>query len=63
MPLVIWKSLTLTLTQIAKVIQEGGAHIAKVLRMEMPKSRGCPYHCNTSGSLEQAIHCVFLLRF
>ena len=37
--LVIWAS-ALTLTQIAKVIWEGDAHIAKVLGMGMPKTRG-----------------------
>ena len=57
----IFESLTLTLTQIAKVILEGDAHITRVLGMGIPKTRGCPYHCNTPGSLEQAIHCVYPL--
>ena len=39
-------TLTLTLTQIAKVILEGDAHITRALGMGMPKTRGCPYHCN-----------------
>ena len=45
--LVIWVSpvaLTLTLTQIAKVISEGDVLITRVLGMGMPKTRGCPYH-------------------
>ena len=48
--LVIWASpatLTLTLTQIAKVIWEGDTHITRVLGMGMLKTRGYPYHCNT----------------
>ena len=52
--LVIWASpvtLTLTLTQIAKVIREGDAHITRILGMGMPKTRGCPYHWN-SATLE-----------
>ena len=52
--LVIWISsvtLTLTLTQIAKVVQEGDAHITRVLGMGLPKTRGCPYHWN-SATLE-----------
>ena len=49
-PLVIWTSpVTLTLSQIAKLIKEGDAHISRVLRMEIPKTRGCPYHCNTGS--------------
>ena len=42
---VIWASpviLTLILTQ-----KEGDAYITRVLGMGMPKTRGCPYHCNT----------------
>ena len=48
--LLIWASpgnLTRTLTQIARVIWEGDAHVTRVLGMEMAKMRGCPYHCNT----------------
>ena len=41
-----------TLTQIAKVIWEGDVHITRVLGMGMPKTRGCPYHCDT-GLLPQ----------
>ena len=37
--------VTLTLTQIAKVIWERDAYITRVLGMGMPKTRGCPYHC------------------
>ena len=49
-PLVIWTSpVTLTLSQIAKLIKEGDAHISRALRMEIPKTRGCPYHCNTGS--------------
>ena len=47
---VIWASLvtlSLTLTQIAKVIWEGDVHITRVLGIGMPKTRGCPYHCDT----------------
>ena len=45
--LVIWESpLTLTLTQIAKVVWEGDAHMTRVLGMEMLKTRECPYHCD-----------------
>ena len=50
--LVIWASpvtLTLSLTQIGKVIWEENAHITRVLGMGMPKTRGCPYHCNTGN--------------
>ena len=51
--LVIWASpVTLNLTQIAKVIWEGDADITRVLGMGMPKTRGCPYHCDT-GLLPQ----------
>ena len=55
--LVIWAFpvtliLTLTQTQIAKVIWEGDVHITRVLGMGMPKTRGCPYHCDT-GLLPQ----------
>ena len=51
--LVIWASpVTLTLTQIAKVIWEGDVHITRVLGMGMPKTRGCPYHFDT-GLLPQ----------
>ena len=50
-PLVIWTSpVTLTLSQIAKLMKEGDAHISRVLRMEIPKTRGCPYHCNTGSA-------------
>ena len=50
--LVIWASpvtLTLSLTQIGKVIWEENTHITRVLGMEMPKTRGCPHHCNTGN--------------
>ena len=43
---VIWASpvtLTLILTQ-----KEGDTYITRVLGMGMPKTRGCPYHCNTT---------------
>ena len=40
-----------TLTQIAKVIWEGDAYITWVLGMGMPKTRGCPYHCNSSSGV------------
>ena len=51
--LVIWTfPVTLTLTQIAKVIWEGDAHITRVLGMGMPKTPGWPYHCDT-GLLPQ----------
>ena len=55
--LVIWAFpvtliLTLTQTQIAKVIWEGDVHITRVLGMGIPKTRGCPYHCDT-GLLPQ----------
>ena len=51
--LVIWASpVTLTLTQIGKVIWEGDIHITRVLGIGMPKTRGCPYHCDT-GLLPQ----------
>ena len=44
--LVIWASpVTLTLILIQK---EGDAYITMVLGMGMPKTRGCPYHCNTT---------------
>ena len=46
---VIWASLvtlSITLTQIAKVIWEGDVHITRVLGIGMPKTRGCPYHCD-----------------
>ena len=49
--LVIWASpvtLTRTLSQIAKVIAEGEAHIIRVLGMGMPKLRGCSYHCDSA---------------
>ena len=36
-------TLTLTLTQIAKVMWEGDAHIT----MRMLKTRGCSYHCDS----------------
>ena len=39
--------ISVTLTQIAKVIWEGDAHITRVLGMGMPKTRGCPYHCKS----------------
>ena len=45
----IWTSsvtLTLTLTQIAKAIGEGDAHIARVLGMDMPIS----HHINVGSS-------------
>ena len=46
----IWASpVTLTLSQIAKLIKEGNAHIPRVLGMGIPKTRGCPYHCNTGS--------------
>ena len=32
------------------LIKEGDAHISRVLRMEIPKTRGCPYHCNTGSA-------------
>ena len=49
-PLVIWTSpVTLTLSQIAKLIKGGDAHIPRVLRMEIPKTPGCPYHFNTGS--------------
>ena len=56
--LVIWASpvtLTLTLTQIAKVIWEGRGcpYHYRVLGMGMPKTRGCPYHCNSGLSSTQ----------
>ena len=44
---ILTSPVTLTLTQIAKVIWEGNVHIARVLGMGMPKTRGCPYHCDT----------------
>ena len=50
--LVIWASpvtLTLSLTQIGKVIWEENTHITRVLGMGMPKTRGCPHHCNTGN--------------
>ena len=48
--LVIWASpVTLTLTQIAKVIWEVDAHITRVLGMGMPKTRAWPCHCNTGA--------------
>ena len=48
--LVIWASpVTLILIHIAKVIWEGDAHITRVLRMGMPKTQGCSYHCNTAS--------------
>ena len=51
-PLVIWAYLvSLTLTQIAKVIWEGDAHITRVLGMVMPKTQGYPYHCNIATEL------------
>ena len=59
--LVIWGStvtLTLTLTQIAKVIREGDAHITRVLGRGRPKRRrGCPYHCNSALAYEPAHLC------
>ena len=49
-PLMIWASpVTLTLSQIAKLIKEGDAHIPRVLGIVIPKTRGCPYHCNTGS--------------
>ena len=47
--LVIWGAspVTLTVTQIAKVIRQEDAHIARVLGMWMPKTRECPYHYDT----------------
>ena len=50
--LVIWTSpvtLTLSLTQTAKVIWEGNTHIPRVLGLGIPKTLGCPYHCNTGN--------------
>ena len=43
--------VTLTLAQIVKLIWEGDAHITRVLGMGMPKSRGCPYHCDTGPEI------------
>ena len=40
-------AIPVTLTQMAKVIWEGDAHITRVLGMGMPKTQGCPYHCNS----------------
>ena len=34
--------------QIANVMWEGDAHITRVLEMRMPKTWGCPYHCNSA---------------
>ena len=47
--LVIWGAspVTLTVTQIAKVIRQEDAHITRVLGMWMPKTRGCTYHYDT----------------
>ena len=52
--LVIWASpVTLTITQIAKVIWEGDAHITRVLDMGMPETREYPYHCNITFGFRQ----------
>ena len=60
----IWVSpVTLTLTQIAKVIWEGDANITRVLGMEMPKTGGCPYHCFTGlkiASLGRVAHAYLM---
>ena len=60
----IWVSpVTLTLTQIAKVIWEGDAHITRVLGMGMPKTGGCPYHCFTGlkiASLGRVAHAYLM---
>ena len=45
--LVIWAS-PVTLTIIAKIRWGGDAHITRLLAMWMPKTRGCPYHCNSA---------------
>ena len=48
--LMMWASpvtLTLTPTQVAKVIWKGDAHISRVLGMGMPKPRGYPYQCDS----------------
>ena len=45
--LVIWTS-PVTLTIIAKIRWDGDAHITRVLGMKIPKTRGCPYHCNSA---------------
>ena len=43
----IWASpVTLTLTQLAISNMRRDAHFTRVLAMRMPKTRGCPYHCN-----------------
>ena len=52
--LVKWAS-TVTLSQTAKVICEGDAHITRVLGMGMPKRLGFPYHCDTGGRVERNI--------
>ena len=51
-----------TLTHITKVIWEGDAHITGVLRMGMPKTRGCSYHCNTA-SLHLLLFLVYTFLF
>ena len=53
-PLVICASsvtVALTLTKIAKVIWKGDAHTTRIngLGIRMPKTRGCPYHCNAGA--------------
>ena len=51
-------TLPLTLTQIAKVIWEGDAHITRVLGMGTPKRRGCPYDCNSRNNVVMWKHSV-----
>ena len=49
---VIWASLSnITFTIWVRVRVTGDAHIPRVLGMGMPKTRGCPYHCD--GELAQ----------
>ena len=48
--LVIWASpshITLATLVRARARITGDAHITRVLGMGMPKTQGCPYHCDT----------------
>ena len=48
--LVIWASpshSTLATLVRARARVTGDAHITRVLGMGMPKTQGCPYHCDT----------------
>ena len=52
-PLVKWtfpSLITLAIWVRVRVKVTGDAHITGVLRMGMPKTRGCPYHCDTATS-------------